>query len=553
MVLDQRQVERQISRTRFSSIKKFSMEYQEFQERYRDKQHIGQGGFGKVYKVFDQEKNHYVALKVSDVRPEISKFTLMNEVELVNKLPHHKNIARYDSCYRFNTGFTGEMDFAILTYYENGNLDKFLKTNEVTLSDKDLLIKGVARGIEFLHQQHIIHRDLKSENVLIQREDGVWTPKVTDFGLSRMVNEADSIVNSAIGMSYAYAAPEQILNQKITSNVDIWAFGVIMYRVMADTLPFVGKSSSTNQQAQLELSQQIVNLELPEGLNDIPEPYQTAIRRCLVLEPQERAQTATEILDILSGKSSSKSEDKSGQASQPKKKKPRDESSQPTQIIAPPGQDVSNPMSGGGPDGQRPGVLPPPDQPVMPPPEDGPGSIDFPVYPPDPPSPPEEKPQAPEPKVQQQVGEKKSRTGLVVAASVIGVCGIAAAAYFFPFSGQSQPTEVTVKPSTEQPMDLTFLGYEAKMDEGSAEAVKKVKAAADGYKNSYRPAFLYAYHLAGQDEQRKAMIWIEEAHRRAGRTGDSIAFQEDFQKAHERFLFYRDVDEGKWNSFLGLK
>jgi serine/threonine protein kinase len=527
------------------------MEYQEFQERYRDKQHIGQGGFGKVYKVFDQEKNHYVALKVSDVRPEISKFTLMNEVELVNKLPHHKNIARYDSCYRFNTGFTGEMDFAILTYYEHGNLDKFLKTNEVTLSDKDLLIKGVARGIEFLHQQHIIHRDLKSENVLIQREDGVWTPKVTDFGLSRMVNEADSIVNSAIGMSYAYAAPEQILNQKITSNVDIWAFGVIMYRVMADTLPFVGKSSSTNQQAQLELSQQIVNLELPEELSSIPEPYQAAIRRCLVLDPQERAQTATEILDILSGKSSSKSGDKPKTIPPPQKKKPSDESSQPTQIITPPGQDVSNPMSGGGPDSRPPGSLPPPESPVGPPIDEGPGGIDFPVYPPEPPQHPEQPP-VEQPKVQQPASEKKSKTGLVVVAVVIGLCGIAGAVYFFGLKGPDQTAKVSASPVVVAPVDLTFAGYEAQIDAGDQEAIAEINRAADRHTKAYRPAFLKAYLAARREDDREAMKWIPEAFRRARDNGELEAFQEDFRASEERFSYYLDYFEpSEWGDMRG--
>lgn len=279
------------------------LDYSSFEQRYRDKQYIGSGGFGKVYKVFDHAKNHYVALKVADVRPEISKFTLMNEVELVNKLPPHRNIARYDACYRYNTGFTGEVDFALLKFYEHGNLDQFLKADPVSMDDKRIIIKGVIDGIEFLHRNDVIHRDLKAENILLHREDGVWTPKITDFGLSRKINDSQSIVNSAIGLSYAYAAPEQIQNKKITKNVDIWALGVIIYRVIADELPFRGNSQGSDRstQSQLELSKKIVNLDLPEKLNGVPEPYQRMIRRCLVLEPSERAQTAGELLGLLDG------------------------------------------------------------------------------------------------------------------------------------------------------------------------------------------------------------------------------------------------------------
>ena len=277
--------------------------YSAFESRYRNKQYIGSGGFAKVYKVFDHAKNHYVALKVADVRPEWKKFTLKNEVELVNKLPFHRNIARYDACYRFNTGFTGEMDFAVLRFYEYGNLEQFLSKQEMTLEDRRLIIQGILEGTAFLHRNNVIHRDLKSQNILLHREDGVWTPKITDFGLSREILGDANITNSAIGLSYAYAAPEQIQNKRIYKNVDLWAIGIIIYRVIADELPFKGRSDGqeNSTESQLEISRKIINLELPEKLNTIQEPYQTLIRKCLVLEPLERAQTAEELIRVLNG------------------------------------------------------------------------------------------------------------------------------------------------------------------------------------------------------------------------------------------------------------
>ena len=276
--------------------------YSAFESRYRGRKYIGSGGFAKVFKVFDHARNHYVALKMADVKPELKKFTLKNEVELVNKLPSHRNIARYDACYRFNTGsLTGEMDFAILRFYEYGNLDEFLKKQKISLGDKRFIIQGVLDGIAFLHNNKIIHRDLKAQNILINREDGVWTPKITDFGLSREILESGDITNSAIGISYAYAAPEQIKNKKIYKNVDLWAVGVIIYRVLTGELPFKGRSDGDGRstQSQLELSRKIINLELPPALNSIAEPYQTMIRRCLVLKPEERVQTAEELIQML--------------------------------------------------------------------------------------------------------------------------------------------------------------------------------------------------------------------------------------------------------------
>ena len=279
------------------------LHYTAFQSRYRDKQYIGAGGFGKVYKVFDHAKNHYVALKVSDVRPEWNKFTLKNEVELVNKLNYHRNIARYDACYRFNTGITGEMDFALLQFYEDGNLEQFLKKSELSQEDKRLIIGGILNGLSFLHENNIIHRDLKAENILMSREDGVWTPKITDFGLSREVNNSTNITNSAVGISYAYAAPEQILNQKIYRNVDIWAVGVIIYRIIADELPFVDKQKIDKKSVntQLEISKKITSNKLPERLETLEEPFRSIIKRCLVNDPLERAQKAGELIALLKG------------------------------------------------------------------------------------------------------------------------------------------------------------------------------------------------------------------------------------------------------------
>lgn len=274
-----------------------------FESRFKNRQYIGSGGFAKVYKAFDHAKNHFVALKVADVRPELKQFTLQREVELVNKLPPHPNIARYDACYRFDMGVAGEIDFAILKFYEDGNLEQFINTHELTPDDIHIIIKGILRGVSFLHNNNYVHRDLKSQNILIQRDDGVWTPKITDFGLSRSINNESTANNSAIGLSYSYAAPEQIQNRRIYKNVDIWAVGVIIYRMVANELPFKSNSREDGRdtQSQLELSRKIVNAELPERLYTLPEPYQSIIKRCLISDPKLRCQNAEELLSLLDG------------------------------------------------------------------------------------------------------------------------------------------------------------------------------------------------------------------------------------------------------------
>lgn len=275
--------------------------YQVFENRFRDKKYIGSGGFAKVFKVFDFANSHYVALKIASVRPEYKQFTLQREVELVNSLSSHPNIARYDACYRFDRGLSGEEDYAILKFYEDGNLDQFLKTHQVTKEDIRFIVKGILEGILFLHRNNIIHRDLKSQNILVHRDNGIWTPVITDFGLSKRIGGDTTLTNSSIGLSYAYAAPEQIKNEKTYKNVDLWATGVIIFRILTGELPFQSARGDDEKSAssQIEMTNKILNLELPEKLYSIPEPYQGMIKRCLVLNPRERAQSAEELIGFL--------------------------------------------------------------------------------------------------------------------------------------------------------------------------------------------------------------------------------------------------------------
>lgn len=275
---------------------------QNFEIRFKDRVYIGSGGFAKVYKAFDHASNRFVALKIADVRPEFKHFTLRREVELVNNLPSHPNIARYDACYRFDMGVAGEIDFAILKFYEDGNLDQFLRSHELEDADKRIIIRGILMGLEFLHHYNYIHRDLKCQNILMQRDDGVWTPKITDFGLSRMGGAEQIEANSSIGISYAYAAPEQILNKPISNKVDLWSAGVIIYRIIRGELPFhMDKNSENSTNDQIELTRKIVTLDLPPGLEATPEPYLSMIRQSLVLDPAQRISSARELLDILDG------------------------------------------------------------------------------------------------------------------------------------------------------------------------------------------------------------------------------------------------------------
>ncbi len=275
-----------------------------FFEQYRydpDKDLLGCGGFGNVYRAYDYSGKRYVAMKISQVKDIFGRFTLLNEVELSKSIDDHVNVARYEFGLRVKLPFP--VDYAIMAYYEDGNLDMLLRKRYGKLTDREYydIVEGLLEGIGHLHTENVIHRDLKLANILMHRtKQGQWRPKIADFGLSRQIDDTDaSVANSAIGMTIAYAAPEQIENRPIRTNVDLWAIGVIVYRLLTGDMPFMSTPGVDATSANLEMSRKITQVELPERLNTIPEPYQSIIRRCFVKDVRDRAQSANELLSII--------------------------------------------------------------------------------------------------------------------------------------------------------------------------------------------------------------------------------------------------------------
>lgn len=281
--------------------------FQEFKKRYpiqfaEKDTWLGSGTYGKVFRVEDQVETEWVAVKISEYRQNDTK-SLKAEVELAQKVPRHANIARYDACYRLETD-TGISDFAVMKYYPDGNLADLLKRHKLT--DKELrdIIQGTLEGLVHLHQQRIVHRDFKPANILISRgQNGRFVPKIADFGLSKLVSQ-DEIDSSDFDLSDgrgtpSYKAPEQIEGGRVSFNLDLWAFGVILYEMLTGEKPFSVGAQSSEPTLRREIERKITSVQLPDRLRTLPEPYQGMIRRCLVKDIRQRVRKADELLVLL--------------------------------------------------------------------------------------------------------------------------------------------------------------------------------------------------------------------------------------------------------------
>lgn len=262
---------------------------------------LGRGGFSSVYKVFDKVRKRYVAVKRSEVGV-FTKFDLEREVKLANEIDYHPNILRYENVERI-TDRAGTYDYAIIKYYSEGNLDQVLSRYTLTDPEQRQILTGILRGLAHLHSIPIIHRDLKAANVLMDRDgNGSWLPVIADFGLSRMVDADVSYVlnNSQIAITPNYAAPEQYTeNDALRPNTDLWAFGVMTYKMMTGRLPFRVEGEAAEKDTSHRIRTMVLEGKLPKDIGKIRQPYCTIIQKCLVVSPEKRVKRAEELLKLL--------------------------------------------------------------------------------------------------------------------------------------------------------------------------------------------------------------------------------------------------------------
>lgn len=281
------------------------MTEREFIERYTfdaSSDLLGEGGFGRVYRAYDNYEHEYVALKMQDVNPQYPELRLRNEYEKVQRFTH-PYIARYKACYTLNS-FKGETDVAVMKYYEAGSLDKLMAKGALSFEQRCSMLEHILEGIDFLHNNGIIHRDLKPQNILIVEHDGKYAPLITDFGISKQLDKGQSsaVSNSILGGTRNYASPEQLKESKIKKNTDLWSFGIIAYEMFTGALPFnCGTFSPTSEEGRSEYLRQVKSGVLPDALNGVPEPWQRLIRACLVVDNSKRVCYVKDCFEIING------------------------------------------------------------------------------------------------------------------------------------------------------------------------------------------------------------------------------------------------------------
>ncbi|MCR5370101.1 MAG: Stk1 family PASTA domain-containing Ser/Thr kinase [Clostridium sp.] len=259
------------------------------QNRYEILALIGTGGMSEVYQAKCHVLNRLVGIKVlkeeySRDANFVSKFKM--EAQSAASLSHPNIVSIYDVIDEEN------LHYIVMELIEGITLKSYIKKKgHLGIKEAIGIAIQVAQGIAAAHDQHIVHRDIKPQNMIISRDGKV---KVADFGIARAVSEQTVGGPNAVG-SVHYISPEQARGEYSDARSDIYSLGVTMFEMVTGTVPFDGDNPVTIALAHLEKE-----IPAPETLNpEVTPSMSRIIRKCTEKLPEDRYQDAYELIADL--------------------------------------------------------------------------------------------------------------------------------------------------------------------------------------------------------------------------------------------------------------
>ena len=254
-------------------------------DRYEILEKIGTGGMSDVYKAKDHKLNRFVAVKVlkqefSENANFVSKFRI--EAQAAAGLMHPNVVNVYD---------VGEEDgiyYIVMELVEGITLKKYIeKKARLSVKEAISIAIQISMGIEAAHNNHIIHRDIKPQNVIISKEGKV---KVTDFGIAKAAT-SNTITSNVMG-SVHYTSPEQARGGYSDEKSDIYSLGITLFEMLTGRVPFNGETT-------VAIAIKHIQEELPsprEFVSEIPVSVEQIVFKCCQKSPDRRYQSMGELI-----------------------------------------------------------------------------------------------------------------------------------------------------------------------------------------------------------------------------------------------------------------
>jgi len=253
---------------------------------------LGKGATSAVYRAYDPFQNRQVAIKV--VFPEALgdleygrryRKLFVTEASLAGKLSHPHIAAIYDAV------AGEEVSYIVMEYVDGSTLEQYTRHDNLLPVQRIVeIIYKCAKALEYASNQGVIHRDIKPANILLAGETDI---KISDFGAA-LTQAAETTQVSGIG-SPAYMSPEQVKEQQLSYQTDIFSLGVVMYQLLTGRLPFQGANNYS-------MIYQIINIDPPSPIEirpDIPPRIDAIVTRALQKDTARRYRTWDEFAHDL--------------------------------------------------------------------------------------------------------------------------------------------------------------------------------------------------------------------------------------------------------------
>jgi eukaryotic-like serine/threonine-protein kinase len=257
-----------------------------FAGRYQVIEELGRGGMGRVYKVFDMEVREKLALKV--LNPEIALDEQMIE-RFRNELKLARTISHPAVCRMHDLGREGNAYYITMEYVPGEDLKSFIRRVGALPAGKAVSIaRQVCDGLAEAHRVGVVHRDLKPQNIMIDRDGNA---RIMDFGIARSVRGKGITGASAIVGTPEYMSPEQVEGKEADRRSDIYSLGIVLFEMVTGRLPFEGETPLA-----IAVKQKTEPAPDPATINpQVPEDLRRAILKCLEKSRESRFGSAEDL------------------------------------------------------------------------------------------------------------------------------------------------------------------------------------------------------------------------------------------------------------------
>ena len=248
---------------------------------------IGSGGFADVYLVRDLTLKRRLAIKVlsPDLIPTTNALErFRREAETIAQLSHPNIVPIHF------VGGKDDLFYLAMAFVDGESLaDRIQREGPLPFDDVARILREMAAALDHAHRHDVIHRDIKPQNILIERESG--RAFLTDFGIARTGGGSELTATGMIVGTPSYIAPEQVAGDIVDHRVDVYALGIVAYEMLTATVPFAGGPLTSVLTRRLS--------EQPEPINklrpDTPVSLSALVERCLKVDPEDRVANGREI------------------------------------------------------------------------------------------------------------------------------------------------------------------------------------------------------------------------------------------------------------------